>query len=220
MLHYLEGSSAAVPSVGSIFVLRPEPSSLGHGGLALRRVDLALQGLAGDADLHVVVDLQPGDVAVDSVTKPYMPDVVMTSSPTSIDDCSAAWRFILRRCGRIIRKYIAAPMRIIGTNRPSGFERPELSVGSEHRQDVHVGIQFLAIGGRETANNRRGMLATTDGALGVSPPNSENLARSDSNVPAAIAARILAISCSVQLMLCRLTSLDAVGSPTWNRWRM
>ena len=38
--------------------------------------------------------------------------------------------------------------------------------------------------------------------------------RSWSKVPAVIAVRIAAISCSVQEMLCRLTNRDPVGSPT------
>ena len=58
------------------------------------------------------------------VTKPYTPDVVITSSPTSIErcsDCAARWRL---RCGRIIRKY--APTSSSGRKRNEMMEPPEL----------------------------------------------------------------------------------------------
>ena len=51
--------------VGSIFEPRPEPSSLGTAVSPFDVSTLRCNGGAGDADLHVVVDLQPGDVAVE-----------------------------------------------------------------------------------------------------------------------------------------------------------
>ena len=53
--------------------------------------------------------------------KPYMPEVVTTSSPTSSWDCSACWSLARRRWGRIRRKYIAT-----GINRkiPSWMSAP------------------------------------------------------------------------------------------------
>ena len=46
----------------------------------------------------------------------------MTSSPTSIDDCSCCWG---ASCGVVAdhQEYIAAPMRIIGTDRPAQNHR-------------------------------------------------------------------------------------------------
>ena len=39
-----------------------------------------------------------------AVTKPYTPEVVMTSSPSPMERVSCCWACIRRFCGRIMRK--------------------------------------------------------------------------------------------------------------------
>ena len=145
----------------------------------------------------------------------------MTSSPTSIDDCSAACSRMPARCGRISRKYIASADEQKHRDEETAADWSWTVVSAARIDRTCMwGIQLLTMEGKGRYMNRRAMLATSDDPFGsVTPKRREPRGASASNVPAAIAARIRAISCSVQAMLCRLTRRDAVGSPTWNRWR-
>ena len=72
-----------------------------------------------------------------------------------------------------------------------------------------VTTQYIAVGEPTDRSPRTGIIPT--------PPAPTPGTRA--NEPSTIAARARAISSIVQATLCTLTSRDAVGSPTLNRWR-
>jgi len=180
-------------------------------GVATGGVDLALHGLTGDTDLDVVIDLQPDDVAIETVMKPYMPEVVMTSSPSAsalCSDCCSRWR---RRCGRMRRKY--APTSINGRKAGSStatavvFSSEEGTEKGNGRWHHDVQDEYATAG----AGQRESLLSII--------PNSEHLSAHRVEGTAVMACAS-APSTAVSRRCCGCSPARARGFTHWNRWRM
>ena len=123
-------------------------------------------------------------------------------------------------------------IRSAGRGPALGLDRVDGVVVDPHRvphrlpepaeRDAQLGVELPHVPAQRPAHHRS--VAPADRSAGrTSAAHSQTArtsARSWSNVPATIAARIRSISWIVQATLWIDNSRDAVGSPTWSRWRM